>query len=138
MSLPSSGVLLLAFALGPFSHKVHAPLKLECTTCHATAQTGERADFPESAVCASCHASLAGRREQVVPERSVYPLAEFVHFSHAKHAAANLACQTCHGQIWNMEEVRQVLPMTMKACITCHRAMNASTRCSKCHQLAGQ
>lgn len=138
MLLPSSGVLLLGFALGPFSHKAHAPLKMECTACHTNTQTGERAGFPASAVCGSCHASLAGKREQVVPERSVYPLAEFVHFSHARHAAANLVCQTCHGQIWNMDAVRQVLPMTMKACITCHRAMNAATKCSKCHQLAGQ
>jgi hypothetical protein len=61
-----------------------------------------------------------------------------VHFSHARHHAAKLACQTCHGQIWDMDEVRQVLPMTMKACITCHRAAHAPTKCAKCHELAGQ
>src|SRR5207302_7048497 len=29
-----------------FNHKRHAALKLECKSCHATAATGERADFP--------------------------------------------------------------------------------------------
>jgi len=134
MWLPSSGLVLLAFALGPFSHKTHAPLRLECTTCHTTAVTGERAGFPEASICGSCHAPLAGKSDKIEPERSVYPLAEFVYFSHARHHTP-LVCQTCHGQVWTMDEVRQVLPMTMKACINCHRAMRAPVKCSKCHEL---
>lgn len=137
MLLPGS-ILLLVFAMGPFSHKTHSPLKLDCTTCHTTAISGERADFPAASVCGSCHAPLAGKSDKIEPERSVYQLAEFVHFSHAKHHAAKLSCQTCHGNVWEMDEVRQVLPMTMKACITCHQAAHAPTKCGKCHQLAGQ
>jgi hypothetical protein len=134
MLLPGSGLLLLAFALGPFSHKTHAPLQLACTACHATAVTGELAGFPGASVCGSCHAPLAGKSDKIVPERSVYQLAEFVHFSHAVHHAP-LVCQTCHGQVWKMDEVTPVLPMTMKACINCHRAMHAPTKCVKCHEL---
>jgi len=33
-------------APGIFSHQRHATLKLECTSCHKTAATGERAGFP--------------------------------------------------------------------------------------------
>ena len=134
MLLPSSSVLLLALALGPFSHKTHAPLKFECTTCHATALTGERAGFPDAAVCGKCHPPLAGKSDKIEPERSAYPLADFVHFSHAKHHTP-LVCQTCHGEVWKMDEVTQVLPMTMKACINCHYAMHAPTKCVRCHDL---
>ena len=138
MLLPSSSLVLLAVALGPFSHKTHAPLKAACIVCHATAATGERAGFPDASLCGSCHSSLAGKSDKIVPERSVYQLAEFVHFSHARHTAAKLVCQTCHGRVSDMDEVKQVLPMTMKACITCHQAMHAPTKCGKCHELAGQ
>ncbi len=82
---------------------------------------------------------MAGNKnDKIEPERSVYQLAEFVHFSHARHGAAHLTCRTCHGQVWEMEQVKQVLPMTMKSCVTRHRAMRATRKCAKCHELAGQ
>ncbi len=62
-------------------------------------------------------------------------LADFVFFSHAKHRAANITCQKCHGNLWEQEEVKQVLPMTMKACITCHKTAHAKVGCTTCHEL---
>lgn len=131
----------------PFSHKKHAALKLDCAYCHTTAAKGERAGYPQAAICMTCHQQIAKdkpgivrlaalpKNEAIEPERSVYMLAEFVFFSHARHSAAKVACTTCHGQVYEMEEVEQVLPMTMKACITCHRASHAATACTKCHEL---
>lgn len=122
----------------PFSHKRHAPLKLDCVFCHATAKTGERASYPKSSVCKNCHVEMApalAKTDRIEPESSVYMLAEFAYFSHARHARAKIACQKCHGDVWTMEEVTQVLPMTMKACVSCHRATHAPTACNKCHEL---
>ena len=62
-------------------------------------------------------------------------LADFVFFSHAKHRVANITCQKCHGNLWEQEVVTQVLPMTMKACITCHKTTHAKTGCTTCHEL---
>ena len=123
-----------------FSHKVHAPLKLACTSCHAEAKTGERATYPAASVCINCHSdnkALAAlpRNEPIEPKLSVYMLAEFAFFSHARHHAAKIECQRCHGDVWQMAEVRQVLPMTMKACVSCHRSTHAATGCGKCHEL---
>ncbi len=131
----------------PFSHKRHAPLKLDCAYCHATSKTGERASYPEAGVCMACHAQIAAGKPDIQrlaalpkttamePERSVYMLAEFAFFSHARHRAGKVDCQKCHGAVWEMEEVTQVLPMTMKACVACHRTMHAATACGKCHEL---
>ena len=62
-------------------------------------------------------------------------LADFVFFSHAKHRTANITCQKCHGNVWEQEVVTQVLPMTMKACITCHKTAHAKVGCTTCHEL---
>ena len=75
--------------------------------------------------------------QTVEPELSVYALAEFAKFSHGRHHAARIECRTCHGNVWEMQVVRQVLPMTMKA-VACHRANHATTACKKCHDLEGQ
>ena len=131
-------LIVLAADPIPFSHKRHAPLKLDCGYCHTTAKTGERASYPEASVCMTCHREMAktlSKTDRIEPETSVYMLAEFAYFSHAKHHSARIACQKCHGDVWTMEEVTQVLPMTMKACVSCHRANHAPTACNKCHEL---
>jgi len=131
----------------PFSHKRHAALKLDCAYCHTTAKTGERAGYPQAASCMVCHRQIAtGAPEirrlaalpkgaKIVSSRSMYMLAEFVFFSHARHRAANVPCRTCHGNLWQQETVRQAMPMTMKACVTCHKATHAKVGCSTCHEL---
>jgi hypothetical protein len=131
----------------PFSHKRHAALKLDCAYCHAAAKTGERAGYPRAAACMVCHQQIAKDKPAIrqlsalpkdtaiSPARSVYMLADFVFFSHAKHRSANITCQKCHGNIWAQEVVTQVMPMTMKACITCHKTTHAKVGCSTCHEL---
>ncbi|MBV8820076.1 MAG: cytochrome c3 family protein [Acidobacteriaceae bacterium] len=130
-----------------FSHKQHAPLKLDCKYCHVTATSGERASYPTASTCMTCHVQVAKGQPEVrklaalpketpiEPENSVYMLADFAYFSHARHFTAKINCQKCHGQIYDMAAVEQVLPMTMKACVTCHRETHATTACNKCHEL---
>lgn len=131
----------------PFSHKRHAVLKLDCGYCHAGAKTGERAAYPAASGCMTCHVEVAKDRpairrlaalppgQPIEPEHSVYSLAEFATFSHARHRAAKLDCARCHGNVATMEVVEQVLPMTMKACVGCHQESRATQKCKKCHAL---
>ena len=52
----------------------------------------------------------------------IHSLPDHVFFSHAQHTkAGKVQCQTCHGEIQKMDEVRQFAPLSMGWCINCHR-----------------
>ena len=52
----------------------------------------------------------------------IHNLPDHVYFNHAQHVkAGNVQCQTCHGEINEMHEVKQVSELSMGWCINCHR-----------------
>lgn len=52
----------------------------------------------------------------------IHNLPDHVFFSHAQHVkAGKVQCQTCHGEINNMHEVKQVAELSMGWCVNCHR-----------------
>jgi cytochrome c551/c552 len=52
----------------------------------------------------------------------IHNLPDHVFFSHAQHVrAGKIQCQTCHGPVQEMDEVRQFAPLSMGWCINCHR-----------------
>ncbi len=52
----------------------------------------------------------------------IHNLPDHVFFSHAQHIrAGKVQCQTCHGPIQEMNEVKQFAPLSMGWCINCHR-----------------
>jgi len=52
----------------------------------------------------------------------IHNLPDHVFFSHAQHVhAGKVQCQTCHGPVQEMDEVRQFAPLSMGWCINCHR-----------------
>jgi cytochrome c2 len=52
----------------------------------------------------------------------IHNLPDHVYFNHAQHTnAGKVACQTCHGNIQEMDEVKQVSELSMGWCINCHR-----------------
>ena len=52
----------------------------------------------------------------------IHNLPDHVYFNHAQHVnAGNVECQTCHGNIQEMEVVAQHAPLSMGWCINCHR-----------------
>jgi len=52
----------------------------------------------------------------------IHNLPDHVFFSHAQHTnAGKVQCQTCHGPIQQMDEVRQFAPLSMGWCVNCHR-----------------
>ncbi len=52
----------------------------------------------------------------------IHNLPDHVYFNHAQHVVAGKQqCQTCHGDITNMGEVKQHSDLSMGWCINCHR-----------------
>ncbi|MDR3714395.1 MAG: c-type cytochrome [Puia sp.] len=52
----------------------------------------------------------------------IHNLPDHVFFSHAQHVrAGKVQCQTCHGPIQEMNEVKQFADLSMGWCINCHR-----------------
>jgi cytochrome c2 len=52
----------------------------------------------------------------------IHNLPDYVFFSHAQHVrAGNVQCQTCHGPIQEMNEVKQFAELSMGWCVNCHR-----------------
>ncbi|MGB3342966.1 MAG: cytochrome c3 family protein [Aequorivita sp.] len=55
----------------------------------------------------------------------IHNLPDFVYFNHSQHVTvAGIACQTCHGEIQEMEEISQFAPLTMGWCLNCHKETN--------------
>ncbi|QEC41297.1 c-type cytochrome [Pseudobacter ginsenosidimutans] len=60
--------------------------------------------------------------EKPVEWVKIHNLPDHVFFSHAQHVkAGKVQCQTCHGEINNMHEVKQVAELSMGWCVNCHR-----------------
>lgn len=52
----------------------------------------------------------------------IHNLPDHVYFNHAQHTkAGKQQCQTCHGEITNMDEVYQFADLSMGWCVNCHR-----------------
>jgi len=52
----------------------------------------------------------------------IHNLPDHVYFNHAQHVkAGKVQCQTCHGEIQKMDEVKQFTDLSMGWCINCHR-----------------
>jgi cytochrome c551/c552 len=52
----------------------------------------------------------------------IHNLPDHVYFNHSQHIkAGKVQCQTCHGEITNMGEVKQVAELSMSWCVNCHR-----------------
>ena len=57
-----------------------------------------------------------------IPWKQIHNLPDHVYFNHSQHVVAGkVACQTCHGEIQKMGEVKQFADLSMGWCINCHR-----------------
>lgn len=155
--LATSGLLfgfLFAFYAEPklevamlmFDHSQHQALA--CQVCHRGVMTQEKARVPGTALCAKCHTASpdtteAGLTLWAASEKKElrwpvsYKLPTHTYFSHQTHAvAANLKCETCHGNMRSQQTVVSVplKRLEMDSCLACHRKENASTDCASCHR----
>lgn len=60
-----------------------------------------------------------------IPWVKIHNLPDHVYFNHSQHVAVGqVQCQSCHGEIQEMDEVKQFSPLSMGWCINCHRETN--------------
>jgi hypothetical protein len=130
----------------PYSHRTHLALGLECKTCHTNPEPGKLMTFPAASTCMSCHAAVAkgkpsiqklaafAKSQEVLPWVRVYAVLPGVNWTHRKHLDAGMKCETCHGQVAQMDAMSETTSVTtMAVCISCHKANNAPTVCQTCH-----
>jgi hypothetical protein len=59
---------------------------------------------------------------QPIEWTKIHNLPDHVYFNHSQHVkAGQVQCQTCHGEIQNMDEVHQFADLSMGWCVNCHR-----------------
>lgn len=117
----------------PFDHRVHVTgLGIDCRFCHAGAERSAWAGLPPTEKCVSCHtqawinsSAFAPVRQslatgQPIQWRRVNELPDFVYFNHSIHVKKGVGCETCHGRIDQMSQVRQAKSLTMGWCVSCH------------------
>ncbi len=105
---------------------------------------------------------IPGAPQKPVEWVRIHNLPDLSYFNHSQHVkVAGLECQTCHGEIQEMDKVAQHSSLQMKWCVDCHRerginldnayykdihkdalkkgkyhvtvAENGGLECSKCH-----
>jgi hypothetical protein len=132
-----------------FSHRIHAgDNQIPCLYCHVQARRSISAGVPSVNKCMGCHTEVAADRPQIrllatyweskepIPWIKVHDLPDFVHFTHKRHVAAGIECQTCHGPIETMDVVSREAPLKMGLCLNCHRdnEVEHGTDCWTCHK----
>lgn len=122
-----------------FSHKVHATdNQLDCMYCHHTADESKSANIPSTNLCMNCHMVVregthSGKFEinklveayeegRSIEWVRIHNLPDHVFFAHAQHVGAGkLDCTACHGDVKEMDIVKQEKDLSMKFCLDCHR-----------------
>ena len=144
-------LLFMAAAQGPvqplpYSHKQHIEAGLKCKDCHDMPDPGEVAGIPPVSRCMACHQSVKkdspaiqrltelAKEHRPVPWIRVYQIPSYVAFSHKAHVDAGASCETCHGEISQMDRVFKAKEMNMGSCMACHQQKRASLDCAYCHE----
>lgn len=152
-----------------FDHEVHTgKLGVACTTCHPGGKTSRAASdvlTPGGATCDGCHGSSHADPNRVAAgpdalgacgtchlgwrEGDGNRVARFsipppnLRFDHQKHAARNIGCRQCHGEVQRVGlATRDQLPR-MRGCLSCHQHPDPAARgtakgeCETCHLAGG-
>jgi hypothetical protein len=131
----------------PYSHKKHLAFGLDCKDCHANPEPGKLMAFPDTGRCMLCHETIAkdkpsiqklagyAKSKQAIPWIRVYTVLPGVAWNHRVHLAAGVKCETCHGQVREMDAMSEVTSVvTMYSCLNCHDINHAKTACDTCHK----
>lgn len=117
-----------------YSHKLHAgDLGMDCRYCHSSMEESGSANVPATQTCMNCHKLILTESERLLPVREslatgipirwvrVHNLPDYAYFNHSAHLAAGVGCSSCHGNVAEMNEVMQTVPLSMGWCLECHR-----------------
>ncbi len=131
-----------------FPHTVHAgTLNLDCTFCHRSVEEEPYAGLPALEQCMFCHNVVQPEASTQIPLlleawnnyesvnwTKVHNLPDHVKFVHEAHINAGFECSTCHGDVQNMTQIKQVRDLRMDDCVQCHLANEAPIDCTTCHR----
>lgn len=131
----------------PYSHKTHLAVGLECKDCHTNPEPGRLMTFPATSKCMQCHVAIAknkptiqklatfSKTQKPIPWVRVYTVLPGVSWTHRAHLEAGVKCETCHGQVTQMDAMSEVTSVTtMYSCLNCHELNHAKTACDTCHK----
>jgi hypothetical protein len=117
-----------------YSHKLHAgELKIDCQYCHTGVTKGRHALVPATNICMNCHTLAVKDKPEIIkltqyyngnkpiPWKRIHKVPEYAYFDHSVHVNKGIDCESCHGNLREMEVVKQIKPFTMTACLECHR-----------------
>jgi hypothetical protein len=88
----------------------------------------------------NCHKIILPNSEKLLPVREswntgrpiewvrIHKLPDYAYFDHSVHIRAGVGCESCHGNIAEMERVMQRKPLSMGWCLDCHRNPGPSLR----------
>jgi len=66
-------------------------------------------------------------KAKAIPWTRIHNLPDHAYFNHSQHVnAGKQQCQSCHGEITDMHEVKQFSELSMSWCINCHRQTNVN------------
>ncbi len=134
-----------------YSHKVHVEVGIQCLFCHTSALKTPLAGIPSMQKCMGCHDVIATDNPDIQQVASYYESGEpipwvrvnlqpdFVYFNHQPHLGAGLNCETCHGDVGQMDVTRQTVKMDMGWCLDCHinqpdEKVGRLADCLACHK----
>jgi Cytochrome c7 and related cytochrome c len=131
----------------PYSHKTHLAVGLECKDCHTNPDPGRLMTFPPTSKCMQCHVTISknkpaiqklaafSKSQRPIPWVRVYTVLPGVSWTHRAHLEAGAKCETCHGQVAQMDAMSEVTSVTtMYSCLNCHELNHAKTACDTCHK----
>jgi hypothetical protein len=138
-----------------FTHKLHVGLGIQCLYCHPGALRGPSSGLPTQTKCWGCHQQIAKtftseklavlvnyvKNNKPIQWVPVAQVPDFVHFIHRPHIAAGLNCETCHGDMTQVEIAENPQVFNMGWCLNCHKTRFANnpekltklTDCGTCH-----
>jgi len=138
-----------------FNHQKHLSAGIQCVFCHPGTLNGAVAGIPSVRKCIGCHknievTSTAGQAnvdillqhwEEQIPLRweKVNDQPDFVRFAHRPHIVAGVNCESCHGNVREMQVMRPAYRINMGFCLNCHRKQAPETQdllvnCVTCHR----
>jgi hypothetical protein len=137
-----------------FNHQLHLGFGIQCLYCHPGAWRQASAGLPTQTKCWGCHQQIPIKNAdqqklaeyvaagEPIPWVPVFIQPDFVYFNHRPHIAAEVNCETCHGELSYMKVAEPQNKLDMGWCLNCHRTKAANdpekltrlTDCATCHR----
>ena len=131
----------------PYNHELHVQqLGLDCRYCHSFVEQSGHANISTANTCWNCHqhvkkdspklASLRRAIDETYADYDGKPIEwvrvhrspDYAYFNHSAHVNRGVSCESCHGDVHEMEEVFHAKSLTMGFCLDCHREPEKNIR----------